>query len=138
MQSRFTHNARGEINQLPCVFAAALRQRCAVCALARSDSGALLCTQPLARAACASLHGTLRDKARFALGLRNDPLSGRTSNSDELKLQCGGLGGLRAQLDSEALSVDVQRLLERLRAGGLQDIAWEPLLRSIGLWRLDR
>ena len=50
MQSAHTRSARGEINQLPCVFAAAINQRCAVCALARSDTDTLLCTQPLARA----------------------------------------------------------------------------------------
>lgn len=138
MQPVQTRSARGEINQLPCVFATALNQRCAVCALARSDTEELLCTQPLARASCASLHGTLRDKARFALGLRNDPLSGPTSNNDEVKLQCGGLSGLRTQLDPEALSVDVQRLLERLRVEGLQDIAWESLLRTIGQWPTPR
>lgn len=138
MPSVLTRSARGEINQLPCVFAAALNQRCAVCALARSDTDQLLCTQPLARAACASLHGTLRDKARFALGLRNEPLSGPTRSNDELKLQCGGLNGLRAQLDPDALSVDVQRLLERLREQGLQGIVWEHLLRAIGQWPLGR
>lgn len=138
MQPVQTRSARGEINQLPCVFAAALNQRCAVCALARSDTDTLLCTQPLARATCASLHGTLRDKARFALGLRSEPLSGRTSNHDELKLQCGGLSGLRAQLDPDALSVDVQRLLAHVRAEGLEEIAWEQLLRTIGQWPTQR
>jgi hypothetical protein len=135
MPSVLTRSARGEINQLPCVFAAAINQRCAVCALARSDTEALLCTQPLARAVCASLHGTLRDKARFALGLRSEPLSGPTSNNDELKLQCGGLSGLRSQLDPDAVSVDVQRLQECLRTAGLKDITWERLLRTISQWR---
>lgn len=138
MSSVLTRSARGEINQLPCVFAAALNQRCAVCALARSDTDQLLCTQPLARAICAGLHGTLRDKMRFALGLRGEPLSGAASNLDELKLQCGGLGGLRQQLDPDALSVDVQRLQARLGSDGLQQIAWEPLLRSVGQWQAGR
>lgn len=138
MPSVPTRSARGEINQLPCVFATAIKQRCVVCALARSDTEQLMCTQPLARAVCAGLHGTLRDKMRFALGLRGEPLNGAASNLDELKLQCGGLGGLRQQLDPDAVSVDVQRLHERLSGGGLQTIIWEPLLRSVGQWQAGR
>lgn len=138
MSSVSTRSARGEINQLPCVFAAALNQRCAVCALVRSDTEQLMCTQPLARAVCAGLHGTLRDKARFALGMRGEPLNGPTRGLDELKLQCGALGGLRQQLDPDAVSVDVQRLHEQLSGEGLRRVVWEPLLRAIGQWSPSR
>ena len=137
MNATLTRSARGEINQLPCVFAVALKQRCAVCSLALHDTEQLLCTQPLARANCASLHGVLRDKARFALGMRSEPLS-RANTGDEMRLQCGGLQGLREQIDPEALSVDVQRLLERIQDGSLDTLAWEPLLRTIGLWSAGR
>lgn len=133
MNTTLNRSARGEINQLPCVFSVALKQRCAVCSLALHDSEQLLCTQPLARANCASLHGALRDKARFALGQRNEPLS-HASGGDEMRLQCGGLQGLRGQIDPDALSVDVQRLLERLQDTNLKTLAWEPLLRAIGHW----
>ena len=131
--SPLQRSARGEVNQLPCVFSTALQQRCAVCSLARHDADQLLCTQPLARATCASLHGLLRDKARFALGLRSDPLQ-RASSSDETRLQCGGLLGLREQLDPDAMSTDVQRLLERLQGDAIAQLSWEPLLRKIGQW----
>lgn len=126
-------SARGEVNQLPCVFSTALTQRCAVCSLSLHDAGQVLCTQPLARATCASLHGLLRDKARFALGMRTDPLQ-RVSTSDERSLQCGGLQGLREQLDPDAMSIDVQRLLERLHGDAIERLTWEPLLRTIGQW----
>jgi hypothetical protein len=69
--------------------------------------------------------------------MRSEPLS-RASASDEMRLQCGGLQGLRAQIDSDALSIDVQRLLERLQDGGLDTLAWEPLLRVIGQWPQSR
>lgn len=129
--SPLQRSARGEVNQLPCVFSTALNRRCAVCSLSLHDAEELLCTQPLARATCASLHGLLRDKARFALGMRSDPLQ-RVSSSDEASLQCGGLQGLREQVDPDALSIDVQRLLERLQGDAIEQLAWEPLLRAIG------
>jgi hypothetical protein len=138
MSAAITRSARGEINQLPCVFATALNQRCAVCSLALHDAEQLLCTQPLARAACAGLHGQMKDKARFALGMRGDPLSSRTSNTDEQRLQCGGLEGLRSVLDGDALSVDVQRLLERLPGQLTDNLPWEQILRAIGAYSSSR
>lgn len=138
MSTALTRSARGDINHLPCVFSTALQQRCAVCSLASHDADQLLCTQPLARAACASLHGQMRDKSRFALGLRSDPLTSPASNADDLRLQCGGLQGLRSVLDPDALAVDVQRLLERLHEGAPETLAWEPILRAIGQWQPGR
>jgi hypothetical protein len=134
MSATLSRSARGEINRLPCVFAVALKQRCAVCSLAQQDAEQLLCTQPLARAACAALHGSLRDKSRFVLGLRADPRSTRATAGDELRLQCGGLVGLRNVLDQSAMSVDVQRLLERLQERNVDHVPWEPVLRTIGEW----
>lgn len=129
-----SRSARGKINQLPCVFSAALNQRCAVCALSHHDDTLTLCTQPLARAACASLHGLLREKARFALGQKHDPLNGPTSNQDELRLQCGGLSGLRMALDPDAVAIDVARLLEQLALTETDALPWESLLRAINAW----
>lgn len=133
MTSPLSRSARGEINQLPCVFALALGQRCAVCSLSLHDKGELLCTQPLARAACATLHGTLRDKSRFALGLSTPSHANHTRT--ELRLQCGGLSGLRNVLDQEAMSIDVQRLLERLQGRLLEQLPWEPILHAISVQR---
>lgn len=127
----YQRSARGEINRLPCVFAAALNRRCAVCALSRHESDEVLCTQPLARVACAGLHGLMREKARFALGLRQDPLSGPTNSQTELRLQCGGLHGFRAALDAEAIAIDVSRLLEKLALTETDDLPWEQILRAI-------
>lgn len=134
MSATLKRSARGDINQLPCVFSVALGQRCAVCSLALHDAEQLLCTQPLARATCASLHGALRDKARFALGMRSPPLNSAPGTADEMRLQCGGLLALREQLDPQAHSTDVQKLLERLPDDGLDRLSWEPLLRAIGRW----
>lgn len=144
MSSALTRSARGSINQLPCVFASALHHRCAVCSLSLNDSSStperLLCTQPLARAACAHLYGSLRDKSRFTLGLRQDPLGHPATTRSEVRAQCGGLTGLRNVLDTEAMSIDVQRLLERIesQAGGVDKLPWEEILRAIALWPTER
>ena len=127
----FQRSARGEINRLPCVFATALNRRCAVCSLSRHEADEVLCTQPLARVACAGLHGLLREKARFALGMRQDPLSGPTSNQAELRLQCGGLRALRAALDADTVAIDVSRLLEKLALTETDALPWEQILRTI-------
>lgn len=128
MSAHLSRSARGEINRLPCVFALALNQRCAVCSLAQQDADQLLCTQPLARAACAGLHGLLREKSRFALGQR----SARPSAVEETRLQCGGLAGLHEALDRDTVAIDVQRLLERIAEGGMDSLDWMAVLRAIG------
>lgn len=135
-------SARGEINRLPCVFAPALRARCAVCSLAATDdgkAGRIQCTHPLARAGCAALYGELRTKSRFALGLRPSP--GRRlapgAGSATLRVQGGGLEGLHTLLDKESHAIDIWRLLERLNAlpQGLATLPWSELLRSIARWQ---
>lgn len=128
--SNLQRSARGEINRLPCVFSVALNRRCAVCSLAQIDAEQCSCTQPLARAACAGLHGLLREKSRFALGQRGE----KPTPLEEIRLQCGGLAGLQAALDQDTVAIDVQRLLERIAEGGMDELAWEPVLRSIGHW----
>jgi hypothetical protein len=133
MNATLKRSARGEINQLPCVFNTALSRRCAVCSLALQDAEHLLCTQPLARAACASLHGLLREKARFVLGQRHEPLAGPSSSAAELRLQCGGLSGLRAALDADAIAIDVSRLLEQLALTEIDTLPWEQILRAISI-----
>lgn len=144
MSHALTRSARGSINQLPCVFASALHQRCAVCSLSLNDSSTmperLLCTQPLARAACAQLYGALRDKSRFTLGLRRDPFSHPATAANEVHTQCGGLSGLRKVLDTEAMSIDVQRLLERIESqcGGVDRLPWDEVLRSMAQWPTER
>ncbi|HTJ96830.1 MAG TPA: hypothetical protein VL381_05130 [Rhodocyclaceae bacterium] len=138
MSQTLSRSARGEINHLPCVFATALRQKCAVCSLALHDAEQLLCSQPVARATCAGLHGQLVDKSRFALGMRADPRSSRTSKPEELRLQCGGLTGLRTVLDRDAMSIDVHRLLERLADKELDLLPWEQILRAIGAWSVNK
>lgn len=131
MSSHLARSARGEINQLPCVFAGALREKCAVCSLSvhvhETARDRFLCSQPLARATCAALQGQLNEKARFALGLRGS----RPRPAEAVRLQCAGLGALRTVLDGESLAIDVQRLLERLPGRQPAALPWEAILRAL-------
>lgn len=126
-------SARGHINRLPCIFAAALASRQAVCGLsacAQTDAAvSLLCTQPLARANCAQLKGLLRAKARFVLARRQ-----LAAGAVDDYVQCAGLAALRQALDPAG--ADVQHLL-RLAAQRFQRLDALPfaaLIRTMSHW----
>ena len=129
-------NARGEINRLPCIFSAALTVRSAVCALAerqeQEGKDVLRCTQPRARAVCARLSGLLQEKAAFALAR-----STANAETNTLRLQCGGLEGLRQVLDPEAPAPDVQHLLGLAieRYAEIEKLPFQLVVRDIAHWR---
>lgn len=86
---------------LPCPFERALLARCSDCSLARpvlmAEREAIGCTHAPANERCHAYHGALRAAARFALRAEPDvpwPFS------KEIRLQCGGLLGLREALDT--------------------------------------
>lgn len=132
-------SARGGINRLPCVFERALLSRCAVCdlsahqALPQRESCA--CTSPVARAACGELASLLREKSAFALG------TARTTrilpHAMVMKLQCGGLIGLRQVLDPDAPAPDVHRLVRaaRERFGSLAELPFSDIVQGVAAWR---
>lgn len=131
-------NARGEINRLPCVFERALILRSAVCGLAEGHSVAerstVACTSPLARTLCGRLSGLLREKSAFALGV---PTTQRIlTHAQTLRIQCGGLNGLRDLLDPDAPSPDVHRLvcLARERHGELEDLPFAEVIQGVAAW----
>lgn len=147
-------HAKGEINRLPCVFAAALARRSAICELAVRPAGnegrsprKLLCAQPLARAACAEFDGLLREKSVFVarrLTARpgdqhaSSPLSSAPGATVTLlQIQCGGLCGLRDVLDTSAPAPNVHHLLglAQQAPGQLPALPWERIIRAIARWR---
>lgn len=132
-------NARGDINRLPCVFERALLARHAVCGLAESHALAeretLSCTAPLARAECGRLAGLLREKSAFALKL---PDTQRIlPHAQMMRIQCGGLDGLRQLLDAEAPAADVHRLvcLARECFGELDQLPFSEVVKGIAAWQ---
>lgn len=131
--------ARGDINRLPCVFEHAVFAAHAVCELAsRRAAGereSVVCASPLARAACAELYGLLREKSAFALRLTE--VRHVLPHGKAVKVQCGGLDGLRRLIDPEAPGADVQRLLRaaRTRYGTLAELPFSEIVKSVSAWR---
>ena len=128
---------QGEINRLPCVFEKALLAHCAVCELARRRGGmareGVACASPVARAACGTLYGLLRRNAAFALR------AGETSRlrpGAVLKLQCGGLTGLKQLLapDSHAPYVHGLVRLATDAHGDLDTLPFADIVKAVTAW----
>jgi hypothetical protein len=135
-------SARGEINRLPCVFEKALLSRCAVCQLATSHALAeretVACTSPLARAECGALSGLLREKSAFALKLTSTQRI--LPHAMVMKIQCGGLQGLRQVLDAEAPASDVHKLvlLAREQFGDLAALPFSEIVQGVAAFQLRK
>jgi len=139
MDEKAFRNARGDINRLPCVFERVLAARHAVCGLAESHALAeretIACTSPLARAACGRLAGLLREKSSFALRL---PTAQRIlPHAQLMRIQGGGLDGLRNVLDPAAPAPDVHRLvcLGRERHGDLEQLPFSEVVKGVAAWQ---
>jgi hypothetical protein len=132
-------SARGEINRLPCVFEKALLSRCVVCELSvrhlLAERETVACSDPVARAACGQLSGLLREKSAFALKLTE--AARILPHAMVMKVQCGGLAGLRDVLDPEAPAPDVHRLVRRAQAeyGALDALPFSRIVQGVSHWQ---
>ena len=140
-ESAFRH-AKGEINRLPCVFERALLARHAVCELAASHQIAeretIACSQGAAHAECARLAELLREKSAFALGVTDTRRI--LPHAMLMKIQCGGLDGMRQVFDPEALAPNVRRLvrLARERIGDIEALPFSEIVKGIAAWKSRR
>lgn len=123
-----------------CVFAKALQARAVGCELARrravGERELIECTSPVARTNCQTLSQVARERARFALKL---PRSGTPlMHAQALRLQCGGLLGLRQVLD--AGDPDVHRMvgLALERHGSLVTLPWDAIVAALMRWQPRR
>lgn len=123
-----------------CVFAKALLARSAGCELARrrmeGEGERLECGSPVARINCGTLAALLHERARFALRL---PAPGQPlMHVHALKLQCGGLGALRAALGTG--DGDVHRMVRQAQQvhGSLADLPWPRLVAAVAAWQPRR
>ncbi|MBU0752622.1 MAG: hypothetical protein KJ787_06880 [Gammaproteobacteria bacterium] len=132
-------SARGEINRLPCVFEKALLSRCVVCELALrhllAERETVACTDPLARAVCGQMAGLLREKSAFALKLKE--AARILPHAMMMKIQCGGLNGLKDVLDPEAPAPDVRRLIRQALAeyGTLEALPFSQIVQGVAHWQ---
>jgi hypothetical protein len=133
---------REELNDLPCVFERALIAHHAVCqhALRRqiAEREAVACGQPQAEAVCATLSALLRENSAFALGVTDTRRI--LPHAMMMKIQCGGLEGLRALLDAAAAVPDVPRLadLARERYGELAGLPFSEIVQGVAAWKVRR
>jgi hypothetical protein len=135
-------NARGEINRLPCIFEKALLARHAVCELATSHQIAeretVACSQAAAHADCARLAETLREKSAFALGVTDTRRI--LPHAMLMKIQCGGLAGMKQVFDAGALAPNVRRLLRLAQEqhGELESLPYSEIVKGIAAWKPRR
>ncbi len=140
-ESAYRH-AKGEINRLPCVFERALLARHAVCELAVrhqiAERETVACAQPVARAGCARMSALLREKSAFALKLTE--ATRILPHAMVMKIQCGGLDGLKAVLDPEAPAPNVHALLRQAqdRYGDLAALPFSEIVKGVSAWKARR
>ena len=137
----FRHT-REAINRLPCVFERALLARHAVCELALghqiAERESIACTQAAAHRACTQMSELLREKSSFALHLAaNRRILPRAM---AMKIQCGGLDGLKALLDADALVPNVRRLVRLAgeRYGELDALPFSEIVQGVAAWKARR
>jgi hypothetical protein len=93
------------------------------------------CASPVANTNCRTLHALLRERSTFALRL--PPPATPLSHAAELRLQCGGLGGLAAALGKpEVAPPDIHALVMEARNafGGLLGIPYAAVVASVVRW----
>lgn len=136
------HLTRQKINPLPCVFEKALLCQAAVCEAARRLSLAeremVACSEPLVRAACGNLLQLLRANASFALKVKDTQCI--LPHAMTMKVQCGGLTGLKDLLDEEAHAPDVLKLVRLAQAefGALEDLPFSRIVQGVAHWQIRR
>jgi hypothetical protein len=127
---------------LRCVFEIAVLARHAVCNLAVShqiaERESIACTQTAAHAACAQMSELLREKSSFALGLTASQRI--LPHAMVMKIQCGGLDGLKALLDPDASVPDVRRLvsLAAERYGEFGELPFSEVVQGVAAWKARR
>jgi len=135
-------NVRGEMNRLPCIFERALLARHAVCELAANhqiaERESIACTQLAAHGACSRMSELLREKSSFALGLTATRRI--LPHAMVMKIQCGGLDGLKALLDADATATDAGRLvrLATERYGDPGELPFSEIVQGVAAWKPRR
>ncbi len=127
---------------LRCIFEHALLARHALCDLAVrhqiAERESISCAQPAAHGACSQMSGLLREKSAFALGLTATQRI--LPHAMVMKIQCGGLDGLKALLDPDATAPDAARLvrLAAERYGDAAELPFSEIVQGMAAWKARR
>jgi hypothetical protein len=129
--------ARDAAAPLSCVFEKALLAGCVNCGMAvrraLAEREAMACTSPIARGNCATLQAIVRERSTFALRL--PATSAPLPHATAMKLQCGGLAGLRAAVAAEEADVHALVVAAQRRFGSLSDLPWQDIVRAVTAWQ---
>jgi hypothetical protein len=132
--------ARAAAAPQPCVFEKALLAGCANCGMAirraLAEREAIACASPIARGNCAMLQELVRERSTFALkiGAAGAPLP----HAAAMKLQCGGLAGLRTAVEADDADVHALVVAAQRRFGSLADLPWQDIVRAVTAWQSRR
>lgn len=135
-------STRQQINPLPCVFEKALLCQAAACEasrkLALAEREMVACGDPVARAACGQLLTLLRANSAFALKVKDTQRI--LPHAMTMKIQCGGLTGLKDLLDPEAHAPDVLKLVRLAQAefGALDDLPFSRIVQGVAHWQIRK
>lgn len=135
-------STRQQINPLPCVFEKALLCQAAACEAARklalAEREMVACGEPVARAACGQLLTLLRANSAFALKVKDTQRI--LPHAMTMKIQCGGLTGLKDLLDPEAHAPDVLKLVRLAQAeyGTLDTLPFSRIVQGVAHWQIRK
>jgi len=119
----------------PCPFEKSILTRCAVCAQAEkhnlAEREAVACKKSSSREQCIALHDTLREK--FAFALHRKVNAGPLPHAQVMRVQCGGLKGLRYVLEGEGEVENVAALVLQARQtyGEFSDFPYEAIVHWV-------
>ena len=105
-----------EVNGLPCAFAKAILTRCCRCERSQrlyiAEREAVACKSPGAHQQCTEVLEAFRRKALFALRMTH--LEEKLPHGKEIKVQCGGVLGLKSALNPDGEDQpDIHATIER-------------------------
>lgn len=142
MDEHSYHQTRQQLNPLPCVFEKALLCQAVACEAAQRLSLAerelVACRDPVTRAACGQLLTLLRQNSAFALKLKDTQRI--LPHAMTMKIQCGGLTGLKDLLDPEAHAPDVLKLVKRAQAeyGDFENLPFSRIVQGVARWQIRK
>ncbi len=144
MDEREFKKAYAEFNEQPCRFYKAILRGCARCSRSRkvfiAEREAVACHSPGGHERCGAFVDKLRHSALFALRLTQ--LDGPLPHGKEMKVECGGLLGLKSVLDgaeTEAIP-DIHALIDAglNRWGDLDAFPYSRIAQSVVHYQVRR
>ena len=124
-----------QTNARPCFFEKALLTRCYQCEKHQrvmiAGREGMTCLSVAGQQMCQRLHHQLKQHANFSLGLAQ--VSDSLPHAKQMKLLCGGLNGVKEQLEPKQQSDNVYQLLKTVQQqfGDLDLLPYAEVVKSI-------